>query len=106
MSDLLASAAAFTAVVAVGLLALSVLTLVPFVLAQRMAQTRGFPSARWGAFTLAASVVGLGVVGLALRGDRTPLLALTGVPVAYAGPLVLSLLEAGQRVGGRPGRHQ
>ena len=106
MTALLVSAAAFTVVVALGLLALSMLTLVPFVLAQRMAETRGFPSARWGAFTLVASVVGLGVVVVALRGDRTPLLALTGVPVAYAGPLALSLLEAGQRVGGRTGRHQ
>ena len=106
MTELLASTAAFTVVVALGLLVLSVLTLVPFVLAQRMAETRGFPTTRWGALTLAASVVGLGVVVLGLRGDRTPLIALTGVPVAYAGPLVLSLLEAGQRVGGRTGRHQ
>ncbi len=106
MTALLASTVAFTVVVAVGLLALSILTLVPFVLAQRMAEARGFPTARWGAFTLAASVGGLGVIVLVLRSDRTSLLALTGVPWAYAGPLVLALLEPGQRVGGRTGRHQ
>jgi hypothetical protein len=103
--DVLVAAVAVTAVVAAGLALLAAVTLVPFVLALRMADRRGFPSARWGSLALAGAVLGLGVVLLALRSDASPLLAAVGLPMSFAAPLALSLLEPGQPLGGRTGRH-
>ena len=104
MTDLLAAAAAFTAVVAAGLAALALLTLVPFVLALRRAEQRGFDPARWGAVALVGSVLGVGLALVALRSSLV--LLLLAVPLAFAGVLALLVLPADSQVGGRAGRHQ
>jgi len=104
VTDLLAAAAAFAAVVALALACLAALTLVPFVLALRSAERRGFDPARWGALALAGSVLGVGVVLVALRSSLV--LLLVAVPLAFAGPLALPLLPADSKLGGRIGRHQ
>ena len=104
MSDLLAAAVAFSAVVALGLAALSLLTLVPFVLALRGAEQRGFDPARWGAVALVGSVLGVGLALVALR--SSPVLLLLAVPLAFSGVLALRVLPSDSRVGGRAGRHQ
>ena len=104
MIDLLAAAAAFTAVVAFALAALALLTLVPFVLALRRAERRGFDPARWGAVALVGSVLGVGLALVALRSSLV--LLLLAVPLAFAGLLALSVLPADSGIGGRAGRHQ
>ena len=104
MTDPLAAAAAFTAVVTLALACLAALTLVPFVLALRLAERRGFDPARWGALALAGSVLGVGVVLVALR--SAPGLLVVGLPLAFTAVVVLRLLPADSRLGGRVGRHQ
>ena len=104
MIDLLAAAAAFTAVIALGLAALALLTLVPFVLALRRAEQRGFDPARWGTVALVGSVLGVGLALVALR--SSPVLLLLAIPLAFAGVLALLVLPVDSGVGGRAGRHQ
>lgn len=108
MLDLLASATAFTAIVAVLLFALAGLTVVPFVVACGMAERRGFSATRWGAVALVTAPLGL-LAAYAL-------VAKTGLPwpvgvlpvvLTWAAPGVLWLLEGTeQMLGGRAGRHE
>lgn len=104
MIDLLAATVAFTAVVALGLAVLALLTLVPFVLALRLAEQRGVDPARGGAAALLGSVLGVGLVLLALRSSLV--LLVIAVPLAFAGVLALTLLSDDSRLRGRVGRHQ
>ena len=103
MLDLLVSAAVFTAAVALGLGGLALLTLLPFLLALRRAEREGLSSLRCGAAALTCSLLGLALVVQVLRSSAPAVLALVGVPVALAGPLVVG---TGRRVAGRAGRHQ
>ena len=108
MVDTLLAAIVFAVIVAVGLAGLAAVTLVPFVLALQMADARRFSTARWGAVTLAGSLLGLAVAAyVVLRTDRSSAFALLGLPFAFLGPGVLWLLEEQQsRIGGRAGAHE
>ena len=108
MLDLLLAAIGFPLIVALALAVLSALTLVPFVVALQMAERRGFPTGRWGAVALVASLLGLGLALLFSRSDRVPALAaLLPLVLTWAGPGALSLLsEDDAEVGGRAGAHE
>lgn len=108
MLDLLLAAVTFPLIVAVGLALLSVVTLVPFVLALQMADARSFSPTRWGAVAAVGSLGGLVLALLFFRSDRMPTLAaLLPLLLTWAGPGVLWLLSGEEAaVGGRRGRHQ
>ena len=106
MLDLVLATVSFSVLVALGAAFLAALTALPWLVALRMAERRGFSTGRWGTASLVVSAsVLLGAYGLAR-------LLPTGVAVAALGacwtvPGALWLLEAGQgRLGGRPGAHQ
>ncbi len=101
MRDLLASAVAFSAVVALVLALLALLTLVPFVASLQLAERRGFAAGRWGGAALVGSVLGLGAIAL-----RNPVTVVLGLLLAAATPLLLLALPPGSSVGGRRGRHR
>ena len=106
--SLVAATAVSTLIVVLALAVLAALTLVPFVLALRLAERRGYAQARWGALALAGSVLGAAVLLLALRIGGGDLLAgaAVGVLLAYAVPLLLRLVALDPLVSGRPGRHE
>ena len=108
MIDLLLAALGFPLLVALALALLAAVTLVPFVVALRMADERAFSTTRWGAFALVASAIGLLLALHVLRSDRvTGLATLLPLVITWAGPGALWLLsgeEAG--VGGRAGAHE
>ena len=106
MLDLLAVTAAFTALVAAGLALLAAVTLVPFVVTLQLADARRFSPTRWGAASLAGSVLGLALALLIVRSDRPTALVAVGLLPALAGPALLKLLPTGAPLGGRAGRHQ
>ena len=102
------AAIGFPLIVALVLALLSAVTLVPLVLALRMADDRRFSTTRWGAVALAGSALGL-LLALVLHGsDRVPdLAALLPLLLTWTGPGALWLLtgeEAG--LGGRAGAHE
>ena len=102
------AAIGFPLIVALVLALLSAVTLVPFVLALRMADDRCFSTTRWGAVALAGSAVGLLLALVLHRSDRVPdLAALLPLILTWTGPGALWLLtgeEAG--LGGRAGAHE
>ncbi len=108
MLDLLATATAFTVIVAVLVLALAGLTVVPFVVSVTMAERRDFHPGRWGAIALAAT--GAGLVAAYLLWEHTGVprpIAVLPVALTWAAPGVLWLLDGTEQVvGGRPGRHE
>lgn len=108
MLDLLASATAFTAIVAVLLFALAGLTVVPFVVACGMAERRGFAPTRWGAVALVASSLGLLLCLVLVTRTALPWpVGVLPVVLTWAAPGVLWLLEGTeQALGGRAGRHE
>ena len=108
MLDLLLAALAFPLLVALGLALLSLVTLVPFVLALQMADIRGFSSTRWGAVSLTGSLVALGLLLVFYRSDTIPTAAaLLPLLLSFAGPAGLWLLTGEEaEVGGRAGRHE
>lgn len=108
MIDLLLAAVGFPLIVAVALALVSALTLVPFVLALRMADERAFSSTRWGAVALAGSLLGLLLALVVLRSDRVfDLAALLPLVLTWAGPGALWLLTGQEvAVGGRAGAHE
>ena len=108
MAELLLSTAVVAAAVAVGLALLAAVTLVPFVLALRMAEARRLSANRWGAVALAGSALGLLLVLALLRTERLPdpaaLLPLAAdVPRADA---ACGCSPGDEAVGGRAGRHE
>ncbi len=108
MLDLLLAAIVLPLLVAVALAALAGLTLVPFVVALELAERRRFSTTRWGAVSLAASVLGLGFALLVLRSDSVPpAVALPGVLLTWLAPVLLRVLgPAGTALGGRAGAHE
>ena len=108
MGDLLLAVLVFALLVALGLALLAAVTLVPFVVALRMADARRFSTTRWGAVTIVASLVGLGLALLFVRSDTLPsIAALLPLTVTWAGPGALWLLTGEEElVGGRAGRHE
>jgi hypothetical protein len=106
--DLLLAAIVFPLLVAVGLALLALVTLVPFVLALQMAESRGFSTARWGTVALAGSLLALVLALIFLRSDTiaAPAAALPLV-LAAAGPAALWLLTGDESgLGGRTGQHE
>ena len=108
MIDLLLAAVTLPLIVAVALALLAGVTLVPFVLALQMAETRAFSTTRWGVVALAGSVVGLLLALAFYRSDRVPdVTALLPLTFTWAGPGLLWLLTGEEvAVGGRSGAHE
>ena len=108
MLDLLLAAVVFPLLVALGLALLAAVTLVPFVVALQMADTRRFSTTRWGAVALVASVVGLLLALVFYRSDSVPsAAALLPLIITWAGPGALWLLTGEEVVvGGRAGAHE
>ena len=108
MADLLLAAVVFPLVVALGVALLAAFTLLPFVVALQMAESRRFSTARWGAVAIVTSLVGLAFALLVLRSDALPTVGVV-VPLAltWAAPGALWLLTGEEElVGGRAGRHE
>ena len=108
MLDLLLAAVAFPLIVALGLVLLAAVTLVPFVLALQMAESRAFSTTRWGAFALVGCGVGLLLALVFYRSDSVPsAAALLPLVVTWAGPGALWLLTGEETaIGGRAGAHE
>lgn len=108
MIDLLLAALGFPLLVTVALALLASVTLVPFVVALRMADERAFSTTRWGAVALAGCAVGLLLALYVFRSDRVSgLAALLPLVVTWAGPAALWLLSGEEAaVGGRAGAHE
>jgi predicted membrane protein len=106
--DLLLAAIGFPLLVAVALALLAALTLVPFVVALRMADERAFSTTRWGAVALAGSLLGLLLALAFYRSDRIPSLAtLLPLVLTWTGPAALWLLNGQEAAaGGRAGAHE
>jgi hypothetical protein len=106
--DLLLAAIVFPLIVAVLLAVLALVTLVPFVVALQMAESRGFSTARWGAVALATSLLALLGALLVLRSDTIAApAAVLPLVLAAAAPGVLWLLSGDEtEIGGRAGRHE
>ena len=108
MIDLLLAAVAFPLIVALSLALLAAVTLVPFVLALQMADTRAFSTARWGTVALLGSLVGIALALRFYRSDSIPDAAsLLPLVFTFAGPAGLWLLTGEEvAVGGRSGAHE
>ena len=108
MLDLLLAAVTFPLIVALGLALLAAVTLVPFVVALQMAQTRSFSTGRWGTIAVVGSLVGLALAAVFFRSDRLPdVAAVLPLLVTWAGPGLLWLLSGEEAVvGGRAGAHE
>jgi predicted membrane protein len=106
--DLLLAALTFPLILAVGLALLAAVTLVPFVVALQMADERAFSTTRWGAISLAGSIVGLLLALVFYRSDRiSTLAALLPLSFTWTGPGLLWLLSGEEAaVGGRSGAHE
>ena len=105
MLDLLASTAALTVVLALGALAATGVTVLPFVVAGDLAERRRLSVPRAGALALVGVGAGLLGVLVVLRGDLPPVYALVPLPLCWAVPAALLLVRPG-RVGGRRGLHE
>ena len=108
MIDLLLAAVAFPVILGLGLALLAGVTLVPFVLALQMADSRRFSTARWGALALVGSLLGLALAFVFYRSDSVPnAAALLPLLLTWAGPGGLWLLTGEEAaVGGRAGAHE
>lgn len=108
MLDLLLAAVAFPLIVAVALALLAAVTLVPFVVALQMADSRRFSTTRWGAVALLGSGVGLLLALVFYRSESVPsAAALLPLVITWAGPGALWLLTGEEAVlGGRAGAHE
>jgi hypothetical protein len=108
VGDLLLAAVVFPLLVAVGVALLAAVTVVPFVVALQMATTRRFSPTRWGALSLAASLLGLGLA-LAFWGSASIPTAAALLPLVFtwAAPGALWVLTGQEAlIGGRAGRHE
>lgn len=102
----LAAALVVALVVALGLALLYAVTVVPLLLALGMAERRGFGTARWGALAIAGVLVGLAAALLVRLGGLHLGIQLLALMVTFSAPMALWLLGAGDRLGGRAGRHE
>jgi len=88
--DLVLPVLAAAVFVALGLAALSAVTLAPFVVALQLADARRRSAAAWGAAALAAAGAALGVALVLLLAGGHPVVAgLAGAALAWAVPAVL-----------------
>ena len=108
MLDLLLAAVTFPLILAVGIALLAAVTLVPFVVALQMADSRRFSTTRWGIVALGGSLLGLALFAAFYRSDRIPTLAaLMPLVLTWTGPGALWLLTGEEaEVGGRAGAHE
>lgn len=105
MVDLLLAVLATVLLGAVGLTVLAALTLVPFVLALRLAERRGLSPGRAGALAAGGVLLALALVGAALLLDVPVWLVLPALALAYAVPLLLRVLER-PPLAGTAGQHE
>jgi hypothetical protein len=105
VGDLLLALLVFTVLVAGGLAVLAGLTVVPFVVALRLAEARALSPGRVGTAAAAGVLLGLALAGSALLLGATPLLVLPAVALVWAVPLALRVLGA-PAIAGRAGRHE
>ena len=107
MIDLLVATVAFTVVVTVLVVGLVLVTVAPLYVALEMADARRFSTTRWAALTTVGIVVGVGYAYVLHKGDVPTVVTALPLALAWAGPGVLWLLDAGQqRIGGRAGLHE
>lgn len=105
MVDLLLALLATLVILAVGLTALAGLTVVPFLLALRLAETRQLSPGRVGAFAAGGILLGLALSGAALVLDVPVWLVLPALALTYVVPLLLRLLGR-PSLAGTAGRHE
>lgn len=108
MTDLLTSTAVLLPLVAAGLAALLLLTVVPYVLTLILAERQRVSASRWGAVALAGILAALAVTGhLLFRTDLSLPAALPPLIFTWLAPGALLLMgdEAGG-LGGRVGTHE
>jgi hypothetical protein len=103
--DLLLAVLATAVFGAVGLTALAGFTVVPFLLALRLADARDVSPARAGALAAGGVLLGLALAGSVLLLDAPVALVLPALAVAYAVPLVLRVLER-PPLAGTAGQHE
>lgn len=103
--DLLSALAVVTVLVAVALTALAGVTVVPWTLAQVMAERRRFAPVRCGAVATGGILVGLLGAFAWLRSDLPTAVAVVPLALTWAGPGLLWLTSGDEAFGGRPGRH-
>lgn len=106
MLETFPAAAIFALVVALALAVLYALTVVPVVLAIAMAERRGFPTARWTAAAIAGVLIGLALAVVLRRAGGHIGVQGAGLLLVFTAPMALWLLERGDRLGGRGGRHE
>ena len=107
MVGLLVATVTFTVVVIVVLAVLVAVTVVPVYVAVQMAETRRFSTTRWFVIGVVTVLVALAASYKLHEHDASRLLVVAPLVIAWAAPVVLWLLEAGQvRVGGRAGAHE
>lgn len=104
MLDVLVAAAVVALLVALGLAVLYGLTVVPFVLAVDLAESRGRSTGRWAGWALAAVLGALVLAALAWRLGGGAVAGVLALAVAFVPALVL--LARGERAGGPAGRHE
>ena len=107
MVGLLVATVSFTLIVSVLVAVLVALTVVPVYVAVQMAETRRFSTTRWVAVSGVAVLIGLMCAYKLHQHDLSRILVALPLALTWAAPIVLWLLEPGQRrVGGRAGAHE
>src|SRR4051812_19261971 len=107
MAGLLVSLVLFPLIVALLVACLVAVTVAPVFVSLQMADARRFSTGRWLAFSVVTVLAGLGYTYLLQKHTSVPtIVALLPLGLTWAGPGALWLLEAGQRLGGRSGRHE
>ena len=107
MLDVLLATIAFTAVFAIGLAGLFVVTALPFAWTLQLAERRRLPSGRWGMYAAAGIGFGLLAAAAIYRAEGPPdVYAVIALPLTYAGPLAAYLTDERKDRSARVGRHQ
>lgn len=107
MGALLVATLSFTVIVAFGVAVLVALTVAPVFVSLQMADARRFSTARWFVVSAGTVLAGLGYAYVLHGTDVPRVVQLLPLPLTWAGPGALWLLEGAQsRLGGRAGRHE
>lgn len=101
MLDALVSAAVFALVVAVAMALLYALTVVPFLLAMRMAERRGFSTGRWGGLAVLGVLLALAFAFVVRRSGAPTLVQPLPLLLVVAAPAALWLTAGTERLAGR-----
>ena len=104
MLDALVAAVVVALLVAAGLAVLYAVTVVPFLVTVDLAERRGCSTGRWAGLSLAAVLLGVGLVLVGLLTGAPRLLLVPALAVAFVPAVVLALRS--DTLGGRAGRHE